>query len=740
MRTIMAIATASLLAGPLAAQGWIEPLPGHRQPWVVRVQTTVSVHVTGRIAQVEVEEWFENRGPRLGEGDYLYPLPGEAVFHNFSLFQGDRELRGETMDARRAREIYQAIVRRKKDPALIELVGHGLIRARVFPINPGERRKITLRYTQVLGRAGNALQFQYAAGGATLGRSLTIENQRPLLRRDNSPVSLKLTADSGDTFGRPFSPTHDVVIGNEHGRLTVRPETDLIGDFTLFLPFARKVVGITVATHRLAGEDGYFMLTLSPGSAVGSTLPRDITAVVDVSGSMSGEKIEQAKLALLQLLSSLQPADRFRLIAFSSRVRAYQTDWSRPRGNQIEDARRWVESLSADGGTNIEGALTEAFRLDSGAGRLPMVIFLTDGLPSVGEQNPELLAQLAERARGDTRVFAFGVGYDVNTYLLDRLSDAGRGSTEYVRPGESVETAVGQLVAKVQHPILADLTLDDSPVQLTEIYPERLSDLFAGEELVVFGRYRASRRDRSGTLTISGRRNNRVERFGTDVRFPARQSGNDFIPRLWASRKIGYLSRTLRLNGPNDELIEEIKSTALRYGLISEYTSYLVQEPVDVAAGILPVRSRGAVPVSALGMQDSAARKASGATAVNMAQQSLERREVRNQIDLDAAEDALIGRGHGPNVRSVAGRMFIYDQGTWIDMNHADSLDVIVVVPFSEAYFAVLEQLPELGRYFSEFESVLVASKNMSIKAADGGSEKLSPLVLRRLVAAFRGK
>ncbi|MFQ5702427.1 MAG: VIT domain-containing protein [Gemmatimonadales bacterium] len=736
MRTIIAVATASLLAAPLAAQGWIEPLPGHMGPAVERVRTTVSVRVTGRIARVEVEEWFQNRGPRLGEGDYLYPLPGEAVFSNFSLFQGDRELRGETMDAQQARAIYQEIVRKKKDPALIELVGHGLIRARVFPINPGERRKITLRYTQLLERAGSALQFQYAAGGTNGHGHATVEGNRPWPSPQNIPVSFRLVADSGAIFADPFSPTHELDISRVGPRLSVRPDTDLTGDFTLFLPFARDVVGVTVATHRPAGEDGYFMLTLSPGRAVGSAQPRDITVVVDVSGSMSGEKIDQARAALLQLLSSLQPEDRFRLIGFSNRVRSYHSDWSEARGTRLEEARNWVRRLSADGGTNIEGALSEAFRLEGGSGRLSMVIFLTDGLPSVGEKNPELLAQLAERSRGDTRVFAFGIGYDVNTYLLDRLSDAGRGSTEYVRPGEDVESAVGQLVSKIQHPVLTDLRLGNSPVELTELYPERLPDLFAGEELVLFGRYRATGRDRSGELTISGQRNNRTERFGTQVSFPAHRSSNDFIPRLWASRKIGYLSQQVRLHGASDDLIEEIRTTALRYGLISEYTSYLVQEPLAVAT--TPVRDRLQV-APGLARRDIAQKQASGASAVKVAEQDRLRREARNQVYLEAAEDAQIGRAHGPNMRHVAGRMFIDDNGTWTDMNHADSLQVTVVAPYSDAYFRVLDRIPELQRYFSEFNAVLVAGRGLSIKVAAGGTEKLSPLALRRLVEAFRG-
>jgi len=258
MKALYLITVATLTPLPLVAQGWIEPLPD--RPFnggVIRVRTDVSVRVTGRVALVEVEEWFQNRGRGLGEGDYLYPLPGEAVFSNFSLFQGDQELRGETMDAARARAIYEEIVRRKKDPALIELAGHGLIRARVFPINPGETRKITLRYTQVLARTGDALQFRYAAAGRQDSLPPVEGAVRPLRVPDPAPLTFTLVAESGAGFRDPFSPTHELRVQRTGERLTVRPAGELTGDFALFLPLARGLVGMTLVTHRPStGEPG----------------------------------------------------------------------------------------------------------------------------------------------------------------------------------------------------------------------------------------------------------------------------------------------------------------------------------------------------------------------------------------------------------------------------------------------------------------------------------------------------
>jgi Ca-activated chloride channel family protein len=724
MRSLLAFLALALAAAPLAAQGWIEPRPGITRFGVVKVRTAVSVRVTGRVARVEVEEWFENRGGGLGEGDYLYPLPGEAVFSNFSLFQGEDELRGETMDADRARAIYEEIVRRKRDPALIELAGHGLIRARVFPINPGETRKITLRYSQVLARAGDALQFRYAAGGRTGGSVTAIEGRPgPQVQREAAPLAFVLTADSAALYRDPFSPTHDVTVSRRDGRLTVRPATELTGDFALFLPLARGAVGLTLVTHRPDGEAGYFMLTLSPGDVASATTPRDITVVVDVSGSMSGQKIEQARAALRQLLGTLRPTDRFRLVSFSSAVHGYRDGWTAATADAVRDARRWVDDLQADGGTNVAGALAEAFRSTTPEDRLPIVLFLTDGLPSVGEQNPEKIATQAEANRGRARVFAFGIGYDVNTYLLDRLSAAGRGATAYVEPQEDVERAVGTLVAKIQHPVLTDLALGGD-ARLTEVYPERLPDLFAGEELVIFGRYTASRD--TMTLHVGGTRNGRAERYAVVCPCPARETGNDFIPRLWAARKIGVLQQAVRLNGSNPELVEEIRRTALRYGLLSEYTAYLVQEPNTVAG-------RG----GAVGGVNAPA-PASGAVAVRAAEMDRVRREAKSASQVQAADEALFARRDMGQAQHVGGRVFVDKQGVWTDLMLRDSLPVVTVEPFSPAYFELLRRLPELGSIVQRFDRVVVAGERVNIRFAPGGMTEVREIatVVRRFRAS----
>lgn len=727
-----------------AAQGWIEPLRGvDRTGFTVdKIRSEVRVRLDGRVALVEVSEWFRNEGRRAAEGHYLYPLPGEAVFQGFSLFQGDAELRGEIMDAKQARAIYEDIVRRRADPALIELAGQGLLRAQVFPIEPGEERRVTLRYTQVLARAGAALQFVYA--GAVKGGVDRPSVQGVDVRRgppEPAKTSFEVVAEHGDAYLDPFSPTHELEVRRDGGRLTVRVRGEVRGRMSLFLPLAGEAVGLSVATHRPAGEDGYFMLTLTPGRNATRAEPRDVTVVLDVSGSMSGEKIAQAKAALRGLLGTLSREDRFRLVAFSNAIRVLDTDWSPATAPRLAEAQRWVDALVADGGTNIGGALDEAFRVRSPDDRLPVVIFLTDGLPSVGEQSPEKLADRAEARAGRARVFAFGVGHDVNTHLLDRLGEAGRGSTQYVEPGENVERALGLLAAKIRHPVLTDVEIAGAPVRLDEVYPVHLPDVFAGEELVLFGRYRGQG---EGRVRIRGTRAGRVEDFTATAAFPRAAEANAYIPRLWASRKLGYLTRQVWTEGETPSLVEEIRALALRYGLPSAYTSYLVQEQDVVADRPLPVGVGGArrQADASVSILPTAPAAASGANAVRRAEEARRMREAKSVGALTAAEDELAGRlasGAGGDTRSEGGRIFRREGGVWIDVAHAADAAVFQVKVYSSAYFRLLDALPELRPVLTRMDSVIVAGADVSLQVGDDGASDLSDTALAGLVTRFRG-
>lgn len=759
MRPLLVL-VACLVPAPALAQGWIEPLPGPmplpQTRQVDRVRSSVTVRLDARVARVEVEEWFRNTGRGLAEGDYFFPLPGEAVFSEFSLFQGEEELKGEAMDAARARAIYEEIVRRHRDPALIELAGHGLLRARVFPIGPGETRRVVLRYTQVLARAGDALHFRYAAGTPPGGANRPPETGCPPPMRclphprpaggpattaDEAPLTFTLVADGADRFGEPFSPTHELQVSRERNRLLVRPAGNLRGSFDLFLPLAGSDVGITLATHRVDGEDGYFMLTLSPGRARQTREPRDVAVAVDVSGSMAGEKMEQARQALHRLLATLGTDDRFRIVAFSNRIEAYRPVWTGASRTAIEEASRWVDRLAASGGTNIAGAFDEVFRTPAGEGRLHLVVFITDGLPTVGETNADRIAANVEARHGGARIFAFGVGYDLNTYLLERVAVAGRGTVDYVKPGEDVEEAVGSLATRLSHPVLVDLRFG-APVRLAQVQPARLPDLYAGQDLVVFGRYEAAGGSRAGELSMTGTRAGREERFAAHVEFPEHTAANAYIPALWAARRLGELTRTMQVEGVTPERIAEVRELALRYGLLSEYTSYLVQEPGGglTAPGGRAAAATPPVPVDGLALDSDGARQ--GRQAVEAASRAGLQRRVQSTSELAAVQGTLLDASATipGGDRVVGGRRFRQESDVWIDTAHVRTARIVHLEPFSAAWVEVLTRLPELRPMGHAFESVIVAGARVSIRLAPGGVARLDAAAMQALVADFRGR
>jgi Ca-activated chloride channel family protein len=685
LRVLPALSALSALSVlPARAQGWIDiERPAQVMPGgeVERVGSQVHITADGRGARVEVEELFRNSGGQVAEGSYLYPMLGEAVFTNFSLWMGDQEVRGETMNAEQARAIYEEIVRRKKDPALLTFAGHGLVRAQVFPIQPAETRKVALRFTQLLSRTGDAVRLRYSLGN----------------RGPTGNTSFQVTVLNAASYGTPYSPTHTIDTRHAGDRFEIALPAGATGEVELFLPLRKGLVGTSLVTHAPGGEDGYFMLLLAPAPAEGAaSIPRDLTLVVDVSGSMSGTKLEQAKAALSQALGTLTSNDRFRLIAFSTAVRRYRDDFVPANRQNLAEAREFIDTLGAEGGTNIAGALDAALESRSDGERLAIVMFVTDGLPSVGEQAPDRIAEQAAGRVGQTRIFTVGIGHDVNTYLLDRLASRGRGSAEYVSPGSSVETAMGALLSKLRYPALVNLQISETPVSLSQSYPSQLPDLFYGEELVVFGRYRGQA---NGSIVLTGERNGRRERLVVPAVFPSLAADNDFIPRLWAARQIGELTRQIRLEGATPSLIDQVRQLGLRYGILTEYTSYLVQEPVDLATPGRPVPLRDD---QLGGARNSAAQ--TGRQAFERARASAKLSDSKSLAEADegatAAASSVSSGGAPAATQRVHGRLFVQRGRVWTDLGHTDRITVTAVTAYSKAYLSWYECCQSWRRIF----------------------------------------
>jgi Ca-activated chloride channel homolog len=701
-------------------------------PGVFRQSSDVRVQLVDRVLRYEITETYVNRGNRVGEADFMFPLPKGAAFQDLKLSINGEMVSGETMNSDNARQIYEEIVRRQRDPALLEWMGYGLLRARIFPIAPGEEKKVVVRFQTVAEREGDALRIDYFRGQRT-NQWAVGANQDAQAR-----TSFVLTYPNDPMYGTAYSPTHSMFEqrygagddGSDRGdqsfassyrgsarRFEIR---DARGEVTLLIPVRRSTsAAITMLANAPGNDDGFALITLSPPSIRPRPVPRDLTFVIDVSGSMNGEKMEQARAAGKQVLHTLSPMDRFRLIDFSSDVRTFRDEFSFATRENVRAAERYLDQLDAQGSTNISGALDEALSTPVQSGRLPIVLFLTDGQPTVGERDPSAIAANVAKQRGSRRVFTFGVGADLNVSLIEQLALEGRGTASFVRPEESVERAVGVVASRLTSPLVTDVRVHADGVRLLKMHPSGPVDIFAGEDLVILARY-----DGSGNAVVrfDGQTTSGPVSWSSRVNFPERTRENPFVARLWATQRIGYLSAEKRKHGGSQEIDDEIRSLGERFGIPTEFSSYLVVEP-----GMNPRRqlggtmSLGQVVVTGAGSVANA--PAPAAVQFEAAKSAAAQRSATSLSDADAAS----GVRNEANVRRVGTVTFVLRDSVWTDIRYKnDSGLLLKVKPFSDAYFRLIELQPDLRESLSVGDRAIVVGRTMAIELTPNGVERLS--------------
>jgi Ca-activated chloride channel family protein len=585
--------------GSIRAQGLM--IPDDREfPRLAMVSHRVNITLEDQVGVTRVEQTFHNHTSRQIEATYVFPVPKGASVNQFTMWVNGREVKGEMVEAGRARQIYTDIVRRTCDPGLLEYMGNNLFRLRVFPILPGSDQKVSLSYTSMAQRDGGIVEYVYPL--KTDGRSTG----------NLQDFSVEARIRSQNPIQNIYSPTHAITVTRQSDReATVRFDRYQCvsdKDFLLFYAVSDKDIGFTMLPHRpMSGEKGYFLFLLTPRVEVGQRdfIPRDMILVLDTSGSMRGPKMDQARRALKYCLDNLDERDRFAVIHFATSVHKFRDYVVESKRDNIDEAKRWVDGMEANGGTAIDDALSAALDMRaSETGRTATIVFFTDGEPTVGVTNVEqILRNVSARNSASTRIFTFGVGDDVNATFLDRLADQTRAVSTYVRPAEDIEAKVSGLYSKISHPVLANLKLSTSEnVRLDDIYPPQLPDLYHGGQLTVLGRYSGQGH---AAITLSGTVGQDRRTFVYEVPFPERtDSERNFVEQLWARRKVGYLLDQIRANGEKRELVDETIALAKRYGIATPYTSYLVvpDGPVPV---VHPWHRRGhggPTPLGAGGM------------------------------------------------------------------------------------------------------------------------------------------
>ena len=356
-------------------------------------------------------------------------------------------------------------------------------------------------------------------------------------------------------------------------------------DFRLVYSLRDGALGASVLSYRpSSGDDGYFLLLASPEVKAPDTRPQPKTVifVIDRSGSMAGKKIEQARKALKSVLNNLREDDLFNIIVYDDRVESFRPELERYRSRSREEAERFVDNIREGGSTNIDSALKEALGMIRDDSRPSYILFLTDGLPTSGETQELKIADNCRHANTRrARLFCFGVGFDVNARLLDRLSGGNSGTSEYVKPDEDIEAHVGRFYAKMTSPVLADLHIELAGIDVNRTYPGDLPDLFEGGQIIWVGRYRQSGRT---TLKITGKVSGerRSFEFPAELEDSGRGSTHEFVERIWATRRVGYLIDQIDMSGQNRELIDELVSLSTRYGILTPYTAFLADERVPL--------------------------------------------------------------------------------------------------------------------------------------------------------------
>ncbi|UCB45359.1 MAG: VWA domain-containing protein [Spirochaetota bacterium] len=696
--TIVALFIFFGLAGNIFGDGVLIVDPPHpvpeapaKQPLTVKYHR-VSIDIRDQVAVTVIDQVFKNNFDTDLEGDYIFPLPENAAITDFSLWVDGKRTTGEILDKDTAREIYERIVREMRDPGLFEYIGRNMFRARVYPIPGHGESRIELKYTQTLPYDGALIQYSYP---------LDTERFSPLPIEE---VTISAKLQSSIPIKTVYSPSHDVDIRTEKHSAEVGYEANNVkpdNDFLLYYTVSEEDVGLNLLTFRDNDDPGYFLLLLSPGKIETKPLKKDILFVFDTSGSMRGAPLEQAKDALHYCLNGLNEEDRFNVVSFATFVDPFSERLVLANKKNIDEAIEFVGHLRARGGTNIHDALMTALSMfkDTAASRPQMIVFLTDGEPTVGETDSKnIILKLRDMNNMNVRMFVFGVGNDVNTHLLDRISIEHRGVSEYVTPGENIELKVSSFYTKISEPVLSNPHLDFGKIRTLEVYPAVLPDLFKGTQLVLLGRYSGHG---TSLVTLRGDIDKSNKHFVYEGKFSEKNLENDFIPRIWATRKIGYLMNEIRLNGEKKELVEEIVLLSKEYGIMTPYTSFLVLENEK------EYQRYGIRDDEALLLKDD------GERYKRAMKSEVGEEAVASAKDIDSLKSALTRPSPlAETVKHIGSKTFYLKGNQWIDSDYRDGMRVIDIKYLSKKYMDILARNPKLGKYFALGKNLMVVVGN----------------------------
>ena len=663
----------------------------------------VKIGIKNQLVTTKVDQVFVNSNSFEVNGMYLFPVPDDAVVSNLALSIDGELVNGELLSQEQSHQIYRNSARYGGNRAILEHIGTRAFAVEVPGIPASGERRIQFEYSQIIPADSDLTKYTYPL-------SLAKSASTPIR---NLHVEMKIVSEN--ELRTVYSPSHEVIINRKddhHVHLSYEgTDVDPDDDFLCYYSVSDENFGITVLTHRAdEKEDGYFMLLVSPKYEVKQTkiVEKDFVFVLDRSGSMARRKVEQAKAALRYCVQNLNDGDRFNLILFNTDITSLADRLNRDEewfGDErwrdsaalsdklidLKDGREkafaFIKGIEGRGGTNINEALLTAFAEKPDPNRPRIIVFLTDGQPTAGVTNAaRILENVAKANNNQSRIFVFGVGYDINDHLLDKMAADNGGTRNYVTPNEDIEVAVSSLFRKMNEPVLVDVGINFGQIVTKELTPKNLPDLFREEQLTILGRYEGHG---DIVLKLLGIIGSEQHEFSKNVHFSELEPDNDFLPHLWAQRRVAELVDEAALNGGNEESYREIEHLSEEYGILTPYTSF-----IDAGDGSLRRQYNSrlsdayteAIPIS---------------------------ERIRYNRKLEEEKVARSRRQHA-DTRYIGRKTFHRHNGIWVDSEYDGKSERKQVEYGSDEYFDLMYKVQGLKNYFKLALAIIVCYKGVN--------------------------
>jgi Ca-activated chloride channel family protein len=649
----------------------------------------IKVSVKNQLATTKVDQIFVNPNGFAVDGMYIFPVSDAAVVSNLALSIDGELVNGKLLSQEESHRIYRNSARYGSNRAILEHIGTRAFVVNVPGIPANSERRIQFEYSQIISADSDLTKYTYPLSLAK-SASAPIRN-----------LHVEMEIESDHELRAIHSPSYEVTIdrkADRHVRVSYEgTDVDPDDDFLCYYSVSDDNFGITLLTHRAdEKEDGYFMILVSPKYEVKQTeiVEKDFIFVLDRSGSMARRKIEQAKAALRYCVQNLNDGDRFNLILFNEDITSLADRLNKGEEwfggerwpdatalsdklidvkNGREEAFAFIEGIDGRGMTNINDALRTALAEKPDPNRPRIIVFLTDGCPTVGVTNAaQILENVAKANRNLSRIFVFGVGYDINDHLLDKMAADNGGTRNYVEPHEDIEAAVSSLLRKMNEPVLVGVEINFGRIVTKELTPKNLPDLFREEQLTILGRYEGHG---DIVLKLRGIIGSEQYEFSKNAHFSELEPDHDYLPHLWAQRRIAELVDQAALGDGSDELYKEIKRLSKKYGVPTPYTSF-----VDADDGSLRK------------VYDDSRISDAYTAAIPIPER------IRYNRELEERKIVRSKRQHA-DTKHVGRKAFHCHGSMWVDSEYDGKSERKKIEFDSDAYYELMNQLPELAKY-----------------------------------------